>query len=129
MSAILIFLVGFSYWILAGRLEVTLSSYVYIDGDVALAFVTPDKAYELKKGMTVRVADLGIRGTVEQVASEITPYREILERIGETNALIMGINAEDKLVQVVINIKNAPEKVMRVVYILGTIKPISFLLK
>ena len=129
LSSILIFLAGFLFWIFTGQLEVSFSSYIYTDGEASLAFISPDNASKLKKGMAVRIADSGIRGTVEQVASVTTPYREILELVGETNALMMGINDSDKLIRVAMRIKDAPEKVSRAVYVVDTVKPVSFVLR
>ena len=129
LSAVLIFLAGFLFWILTGRLEVSFSSYIYTEGETSVAFLSLDNASRLKSGMAVRIVDSGIRGTVEKVAAVTTPYREILEHIGETNALMMGIHEGDKLVQVAINIKNAPENVSRAVYVVDRVSPVSFLLK
>lgn len=129
LSSVLIFLTGFLFWILTGRLEVSFSSYIYTEGESSLAFISPNNASRLKSGMAVRIADSGIRGTVERVAAVTTPYKEILDHIGETNALMMGIHEGDKLIQVAMTIKDAPEKVSRAVYVVDTVKPISFLLK
>lgn len=129
LSSVLIFLTGFVFWILTGRLEVSFSSYIYNNGEVSLAFVSPNNALRLKKGTAVRIIDSGIRGTVEEIAAVTTPYREIIEHIGEANALMMGIHEGDKLIQVAMNIKNAPENISRALYVVDMVRPVSFLLK
>lgn len=129
LSSVLIFLTGFVFWILTGQLEVSFSSYIYTEGESSLAFILPSNASRLKRGMTVRIANTGISGTVAQIADVATPYNKIVEHIGGTNALMMGIDEDDKLIQVTMTIKNAPEKVSRAVYVLNTVKPVSFLLK
>lgn len=129
LSSVLIFLTGFVFWILTGRLEVSFSSYIYNNGEVSLAFVSPNNALRLKKGTAVRIIDSGIRGTVEEITSVTTPYREIIEHIGEANALMMGIHEGDKLIQVAMNIKNAPENISRALYVVDMVRPVSFLLK
>ncbi len=105
------------------------SSYIYTEGRTSLAFIPPDNASRLKEGMTVRIPDSELHGTVAQVAGTTTPYSRIIELIGETNALNMGIHDGDKLIQVAVNIQNAPEKVSHAVYVVDTVKPVSFLLK
>ena len=129
LSSILIFLAGFLFWILAGSLEISFSSYVYTYGEKTLSFISPDDASKLKSGMTVRISDSGLHGTVEKVASATTPYPEILKLVGESNALMMGINDSDKLIQVTMHIDNAPQKVSQAIYVIDTVKPALFLLK
>ena len=129
LSASLIFLTGFLFWIMSGRLEISFSSYAYTEKAETFAFIPPENASKLKKGMAVRILDTDLHGTVEKIADSVTPYREITELIGETNALMMGINGSDRLFRVDMNIENAPEKISHAVYVVDTVKPISFLLK
>ncbi len=129
LSSILIFLTGFLFWVLMGRLEVSFSSYMYTEDGSSLAFISPDNASRLKKGMTVRIANSGLSGNVEQVDESTTPYRKVVELVGESNALMMGLNDGDKLMKVAMHIQGAPERVSRAVYVVDTVRPLSFLLK
>ena len=49
LSAIMLFLAGFFVWIFVGELEISFPTYVYTDGNNSLAFMTADKALQLKK--------------------------------------------------------------------------------
>lgn len=129
LASILVFLLGFVCWIFAGTLEVSFASYLCNDGATSLAFITPDNASKLKQGMTVRIPDTRINGTVAKVDTSATPYSEIINLVGETNADLMGIHQGDKLMKVNVNILDAPEKVSRAVYVVDTVRPLSFLLK
>ncbi|MBQ6773350.1 MAG: hypothetical protein IJP48_04720 [Synergistaceae bacterium] len=132
LSAILIFLAGFFFWLFNGHLEVSFTSPVLaFDNDEAYALLTVDNASKLKKGMIVRIPDdnIDISGTVESVDSKALTYQEISDLIGDNNALTMGINHNDRFFSVHINIKNAPKKISRAVFVLDTVRPLEFLLK
>ena len=49
LSAILVFLAGFFFWIFTGQLEVSFSSYVFTEGGNSQAFVDVNEAAKLKQ--------------------------------------------------------------------------------
>ena len=129
LSAILVFLAGFFFWIFTGQLEVSFSSYVFTEGGNSQAFVDVNEAAKLKQGMTVRLADTGTSGTVEKVEPKILSFSEIANLIGENNSISMGIGNEARLMKVALKFADAPEKISRAIFVTDKVNPVSFLLK
>lgn len=129
LSSILVFLVGFFIWIFNGQLEVSFPSYIYTEGEKSSAFLTADKASMLQHGMTVRLSDSGESGKVLKVSDKSFSFSEISQLIGESNALAMNINDNNRLMKVELIFKNPPEKISRAVFVVDKVKPVSFLLK
>ena len=129
LSAIMLFLAGFFVWIFAGELEISFPTYVYTDGNNSLAFMTADKALQLKKGMNVRVMNTESKGVIQDISSKAVSYEDIASKIGDDNTELMGIRENSKMFQVSMNLDNAPQNISRAVIVTDAVKPSSFLLK
>ena len=129
LSAILIFLAGFFFWIFNGQLEISFPTYIYTEGASSSAFVDVNDAVKLKRGMTVRLAESGVSGTVENVSAKVLSQSEISQLIGEDDALALGILAGSKRVKVAVKFPELVSKISPAVFIIEQVKPVSFLLK
>ena len=122
LSAMLVLLAGFFVWLFTGQLEIIFSSKIFTSGSETYTFMTAERAAGLKKGMRVRVNQSGSAGTVSDVASEPSPYSE--------TARALGIyDRGENLFRVSVAVSGVPQGVSEAVFVLDTVKPLSFLLK
>lgn len=106
LSAILVFLAGFFFWTFAGNLEESFTSYVYTESGKSYALLSQDTASRLKPGVTVRIAELaGKEGKVSRIS-----------------------RADGDKIRVDVDVNNAPA-VSRAVFVISSVKPLTFLLR
>lgn len=129
LSSVLVFLAGFFIWIFTGQLEVSFSSYIYTEGKNSSAFLPIEQASKLRNGMTARLSENGISGTVVNVSEKSLSFSDISQLIGENNALAMNINDGTRFLKADLEFTNPPSKISGAVFILDKVKPVSFLLK
>ena len=129
LSSIIIFILGFFYWIFNGRLEISFQDYVYTDENNSFAFLTIDKVLSVKKGMNVRISGLEDSGSVESISEKTEPYENIVNQIGYKTAELIGLTERSRVFKVSISLKNAPRNLSRGVFIIDTVAPYSLLFK
>lgn len=130
LSAIAVLLAGLFVWLFTGQLEVSSVAKIYTSGSESLAFVSAEQAAQLQPGMRVRISESGSAGTITEIAQEAWPFAKIAEAVGKNNTSALGIYDDGrKFFRTAIHFTGAPQGVSQAVFILGTVKPASFLLK
>ena len=129
LASVLVLLGGLFMWLLTGTLDVSLHTAVFTSADKTSAFIPMGDLYGISSGTPARLLD-GTAGTVTEICYEPLSLREIEGIIGRNNAAGMMIDATSaSLCKVLLSIPGAPQGISEAVIILGTVKPITFLLR
>ena len=99
LAAIIAFLSGFFIWIFAGELEISFEAGLFAQNDgSAVAFLNYDQISRLKKGMTVRIRDTKITGTVTGISDDVViSHSDVIKLIGSRNFNSLRLNEHDNL--------------------------------
>ncbi|MBQ7577084.1 MAG: hypothetical protein IJT21_02335 [Synergistaceae bacterium] len=129
LGAIIAFLAGLFVWIFMGQIEISFRAPIFMQGHEARAFLAYGQVSQLQNGMTVRIDNTAITGTITNISHDVMRYDEIIKSIGRRTSAAMHINEFDRLFAVSMKFDNAPQNVSEANFITGIVKPVHFLLR
>ena len=132
LAAIIAFLAGFFIWIFTGELEISFEARIFTQNDSSsIAFLNYDQISRLKQGMTVRIRDTKITGTVTGVSDDVISDGDVKKLIGSRNFNSMKLHEHDNLFLTTVKFAGfkVPERVTEALFITEKIKPVHFLFK